>query len=247
MINLATDLDGTIYRGNELIHGVDTAFKTLIDKNINILFTTNNSSQTPEILKIKLENLLNHKIDVENIITPLQLFKHYIDQSKYNLYVYGSNNLKKFLVDSNYTLVQLEQANAILIGRKDEMDNNEIQKIIENVKKGKEIYCLNKDLTFPTEDKELPGNGAVVKIIEESLSINIESFGKPDYFYTKFFADSQINVDYVVGDRVDTDIYFGKKLNAFSILVTSGIENFHSEDSADLKLNSFSEIVPFII
>ena len=51
----------------------------------------------------------------------------------------------------------------------------------------------------------------------------------------------------MVGDRVDTDINFAKKINAYSILVTSGVSNFLSEDSADLKLNSFSEIIPFII
>ena len=106
---------------------------------------------------------------------------------------------------------------------------------------------MNKDLTYPTENKELPGNGAVVKIIEDSIESIIKSFGKPDYFYTQYFSDSKIKVDYVVGDRVDTDINFAKKINAYSILVTSGVSNFLSEDSADLKLNSFSEIIPFII
>ena len=190
---------------------------------------------------------MNHKIDIENIITPLKLFKFYVDPSKYKLYVYGSNNLKEFLQDSNYNLTSLEKSNAILIGRKDDLDVNEIEKIINYVKKGKTIYCLNKDLTYPTENKELPGNGAVVKIIEDSIESIIKSFGKPDYFYTKYFSDSKIKVDYVVGDRVDTDINFAKKINAYSILVTSGVSNFLSEDSADLKLNSFSEIIPFII
>ena len=114
-------------------------------------------------------------------------------------------------------------------------------------KKGKTIYCLNKDLTYPAENKELPGNGAVVKIIEDSIESIVKSFGKPDYFYTQYFVDSKIKVDYVVGDRVDTDINFAKKINAYSILVTSGVSNFLPEDLADLKLNSFSEIIPFII
>jgi 4-nitrophenyl phosphatase len=247
VINLASDLDGTIYKGNELIKGVEETYKLLIKRNVNVLFTTNNSSQSPDILKLKLENLLNQKINIENIITPLKLFKFYVDYSKYNLYVYGSNNLKEFLKNSNYNLTSLEKSNAILIGRKDDINIDEIEKIINYVKKVKTIYCLNKDLTYPTENQELPGNGAVVKIIEDSMKIKIKSFGKPDYFYTQYFVDSKIKIDYVVGDRVDTDINFAKKINAYSILVTSGISNFLPEDSADLKLNSFSEIVPFII
>ena len=145
MINLASDLDGTIYKGNELIKGVEDTYKLLIKKKVNIIFTTNNSSQSPDVLKLKLEDLLNHKIDIENIITPLKLFKFYVDPSKYKLYVYGSNNLKEFLQDSNYNLTSLEKSNAILIGRKDDLDVNEIEKIINYVKKGKTIYCLNKD------------------------------------------------------------------------------------------------------
>ena len=247
MINLASDLDGTIYRGNDLINGVEETYKLLVKKNINIFFITNNSSQSPDLLKLKLESLLNHKINIENIITPLKLFKHYIDSSKYKIYVYGSNNLKEFLKNSNYNLTSLEKSNFIIIGRKDELDINEIQKIINHVKKGKTIYCLNKDLTYPTEDKELPGNGVVVKLIEGRINNIIKSFGKPDYFYKQYFVDSKIKVHYVVGDRVDTDINFAKKINAYSILVTSGVSNFLPEETADLKLNSFSEIIPFII
>ena len=247
MINLASDLDGTIYKGNKLIDGVEETYRLLIKKNVNVIFTTNNSSQSPDVLKLKLENLLNQKINIENIITPLKLFKFYIDNSKYKLYVHGSNNLKEFLKNSNYNLTSLEKSNAILIGRKDDINIDEIEKIINYVKKGKTIYCLNKDLTYPTESEELPGNGAVVKIIEDNMKIIIKSFGKPDFFYTQYFVDSKIKIDYVVGDRVDTDINFAKKINAYSILVTSGVSNFLPEDSADLKLNSFSEIIPFII
>mgnify|MGYP001398670001 CR=1 FL=1 len=130
MINLASDLDGTIYKGNQLINGVEETYKLLIKKKVNIIFTTNNSSQSPDVLKLKLEDLLNHKIDIENIITPLKLFKFYVDPSKYKLYVYGSNNLKEFLQSSNYNLTSLEKSNAILIGRKDHLDVNEIEKII---------------------------------------------------------------------------------------------------------------------
>jgi ribonucleotide monophosphatase NagD (HAD superfamily) len=60
--------------------------------------------------------------------------------------------------------------------------------------------------------------------------------------YLKYFNDNNIKLDYVVGDRVDTDIYLGNKLNSTSILVDSGVVNFASDKNADFKLNSFSEI-----
>ena len=54
------------------------------------------------------------------------------------------------------------------------------------------------------------------------------------------------NFDYVIGDRVDTDIFFGNQIDAISILVQSGVKNFESTDLADIKLKSFSEIVSLI-
>jgi len=51
----------------------------------------------------------------------------------------------------------------------------------------------------------------------------------------------------VIGDRVDTDIMFGNKLGATSILVESSIENFMSEDFADRKFKNFPTFVSSII
>ena len=55
MIKLATDLDGTIYKGTKLVEGVKDSYENLIDNNVEIYFITNNSSQTPYEIKEKLE------------------------------------------------------------------------------------------------------------------------------------------------------------------------------------------------
>ena len=75
VIKLATDLDGTIYKGNKLIDGVKDSYKYLINNDIEIYFITNNSSQTPYEIKDKLETLLQSEIDINKIITPLNVLK----------------------------------------------------------------------------------------------------------------------------------------------------------------------------
>lgn len=242
MINIATDLDGTIYIDNKLIPGVAEVYKRLINKGVNVYFITNNSSQSPNVIKSKLENLLDSDIEEENIITPLLIFKTYFQNKQKKYYAHGSEALINFLIKENYNVVNLENCEIILIGRKEYIDNIEVQKIIIEITKGKKVYCFNRDISFPSDGKELPGNGAVVKIIEDELGILIDSFGKPDSLYLKYFNDNNIKLDYVVGDRVDTDIYLGNKLNSTSILVDSGVVNFASDKNADFKLNSFSEI-----
>ena len=217
MINIATDLDGTIYIDNKLIPGVAEVYERLIKKGANVYFITNNSSQSPNAIKSKLEYLLDSNIEEEKIITPLLIFKTYFQNKQKKYHAYGSDALIKFLIKENYNLVNLENCEIILIGRKDYLDNIEVEEIILEIRKGKKVYCFNRDISFPSDGKELPGNGAVVKIIEDELDILIDSFGKPDSFYLKYFKDNNIKLDYVVGDRVDTDIYLGNKLNSISI------------------------------
>ena len=244
---IATDLDGTLFKGETLINGVKESILELRNHNVEIYFTTNNSSQSPIEIQNKLVSLLNIEIDIRKIITPLIIFKDLLSNRFDKLYVYGTNGLKKYIETLNIEIVSLDSSQAILIGRKEINKDQEINDIISHVKNGIQIYCLNKDLTYPTEFGEQPGNGAIVKIIEDELSINIESLGKSGELYPSYFDNNNIKIDYVIGDRVDTDIMFGKNLNAVTFLVFSGVDNYLDINLADYQLSNFSNVVPFIV
>jgi len=243
---IATDLDGTIFKGQTLIEGVKEGLLKIINEGIEIYYTTNNSSQTPSEIKDKLEYLLQLKIDISRIITPLVIFQNLYSNNKSNIFIYGSDNLKNYIKNLNINVTSLENAELVLIGRKEENNSSEINEIIKNVSLGKNILSLNKDLTFPTEFGEKAGNGAVVKIIEDELSINIPTLGKSGDHYSSYFIQNKITVNYVIGDRIDTDIIFGKNLNAKTFLVSSGIKNYLDVNIADIQLNKFSDVVPFL-
>ena len=243
---IATDLDGTIFKGQTLIDGVKEGLLKIINEGIEIYYTTNNSSQTPSEIKSKLENLLQLNIDISKIVTPLVIFQNLYSDNKLNIFIYGSDNLKKYIKNLNMNVTSLENAELVLIGRKVENNYSEINEIIKNVSLGKNILSFNKDLTFPTEFGEKAGNGAVVKIIEDELSINIPSLGKSGDHYSSYFIQNKITVNYVIGDRIDTDIIFGKNLNAKTFLVSSGIKNYLDVNIADIQLNKFSDVVPFL-
>ena len=244
---IATDLDGTIFKGQTLIDGVKEGLLKIINEGIEIYYTTNNSSQTPSEIKDKLEYLLQLNIDISKIITPLVIFQNLYSNNKSNIFIYGSDNLKNYIKNLNINVTSLENAELVLIGRKEENNFSEINEIIKNVSLGKNILSLNKDLTFPTEFGEKAGNGAVVKIIEDELSISIPTLGKSGDHYSSYFIQNKITVNYVIGDRVDTDIIFGKNLNAKTFLVSSGIKNYLDVNIADIQLNKFSDVVPFLI
>ena len=66
---IATDLDGTIFKGDTLIDDVKEGLEKILDSGIDIYYTTNNSSQSPNDIKSKLENLLKVNIDISRIIS----------------------------------------------------------------------------------------------------------------------------------------------------------------------------------
>ena len=83
---IATDLDGTIFKGQTLIDGVKEGVLEIISKGIDVYYTTNNSSQTPSEIKDKLEYLLQLKIDISRIITPLVIFQNLYSNNKSNIF-----------------------------------------------------------------------------------------------------------------------------------------------------------------
>ena len=247
MKKIALDLDGTIYSGKKLISGSKKAIDLLIENEFEIYFTTNNSSQTIDEISFKLESLLNINVKKSSVITPLVMLSSYLLKNNQNIFIYGSESLKKYVSNLNYKLTNLQESKNIVIGRKDVIDKTLINEMINKIRQGSIPIALNKDLTYPSEGKELPGNGAVVKILEDDLGVSIKSLGKPDDVYSNYFLEKNIDIDYVIGDRVDTDVLFGNKINAISILVKSGINNFLPETLANRVQDNLLEAVTSIV
>ena len=247
MKKIALDLDGTIYSGKKLISGSKKAIDLLLENEFEIYFTTNNSSQTIDEISFKLEALLNINVNKNSVITPLVMLSSYLMKNNQNIFIYGSESLKKYVSNLNYKLTKLQESKNIVIGRKDVIDKTLINEMINKIRQGSIPIALNKDLTFPSEGKELPGNGAVVKILEDDLGVSIKSLGKPDDVYSNYFLEKNIDIDYVIGDRVDTDVLFGNKINAISILVKSGINNFLPETLANRVEDNLLEAVTSIV
>jgi len=243
---LAADLDGTIYKGNTLLPKVKETYHVLKQLDINTIFITNNSSQTPEEIKTKLDKLLQDKISLKNIITPLMIIKNVSELTTLKVHVYGSSGVKNYLEQFNEKIVSIQEAETVLIGRKDNIYTEEINIIANSINNGTKAFCLNKDLTFPTEEGEKPGNGAVVKMLEELTNSQIESLGKPDKLFKDYLNKNGFIIDWIIGDRVDTDILLAKKLNVKSIFVKTGVTNFLEIDKANYIIKEFDEILNII-
>ena len=84
-------------------------------------------------------------------------------------------------------------------------------------------------------------------MIEETADIDIQTLGKPDITYFNYLNNKFKRIDFMIGDRVDTDVVLGNKLNATTFLVSSSVKNYMNNNIADYKFNNFSECVSFIL
>ena len=83
-------------------------------------------------------------------------------------------------------------------------------------------------------------------MLEELTNSQIESLGKPDKLFIDYLNKNGFIIDWIIGDRVDTDILLAKKLNVKSILVKTGVTNFMEIDNANYIIKEFDEILNII-
>ena len=144
MKTIATDLDGTLFKGETLIDGVRESILEIRSNDIEIYFTTNNSSQSPLEIRDKLVSLLDLEIDVDKIITPLIVYKNVISQQINNIYIYGTEGLKNYIESLNIKIVNIDLSDVVLIGRKEIKNDQEIKDIISHVQDGKKYIVLTR-------------------------------------------------------------------------------------------------------
>lgn len=245
---LATDLDGTLFLDTKLIDGVKYAYNSLLSNDFKIFHTTNNSSQSTEVISSKLNNLLKIDIDISTIVTPLTILENYLINKNYSIYIFGSDQIKDFVSNISNTVSNIDKSDLVIIGRVDSPSTEILDEISEVIKSGVKGITLNKDLTYPVSKTEVkPGNGQIAQYVETKSKQILDSFGKEGDLYSQYFLNKNIKLDYVVGDRVDTDIVFGNKVGAESILVESSIDNHMTENLADKKFKDFPEFISSII
>ena len=245
---IATDLDGTIYLQSKIIPGVIDSIQEANKNNFKFIYITNNSSETPYQIKIKLEKMLSYEINLTDIVSPLVVLKNYFQNLDSKIYVHGSSNLREYVRTLSIKLSPIDKSDIILIGRADTFSRYDVESIVDAFNRGVNLIAMNKDLTFPINDFEYKdGNGAIVREIENLIGSNISSFGKPDLLYSEYLLNNFSEISAVIGDRVDTDVLLAKEIKAKSYLVNSSIENYLDENISDFKFDTFSECVSSII
>lgn len=220
------DLDGTAYKGKEVIPEAVDFVGRLEENGLRYLFVTNNSSKTPEQVADHL-NKLGFRAAPGDVFTASLAAVNYLYEKhpKARIYAIGEKGLKTALTEKGFELSD-SHPDAVVIGIDREINYEKLAKACLAVRAGAEFYSTNGDAAIPTEQGLLPGNGAFTSVITYSTQKEPIFIGKPHSIIMEQahkILGTPKNETIMVGDNYDTDILAGMRFGIDTLLVHTGV------------------------
>ena len=220
------DLDGTVYRGTEVVSEAAVFIKKLQDIGIEPFYVTNNASMTQRQLKNKLDGF-GVRAQEEKIISSAVAAAKYIKRwyPGKTVYMIGSDGVEQALTQEGIQRVQ-KDADIVLMGMDRDINYDKLAQACLEVRTGAVFLSTNKDLAFPSERGFLPGNGAFTKLVSVSTDVHPIFIGKPEKHMLETIMHDfgfQKAEMVMIGDNYDTDIMAGIALGIDTIHVNTGV------------------------
>lgn len=245
-----TDCDGVLYVNNDAVPGVPQTLNRLRKLGKKIIFATNNSTKTREEFMKKLKNL-GYDANMDELFPTCYSTAIYLKSMGFNrkVFVVGMNGISKELAKvgiesfgvgpdptpSGWTPgqcdIELEDdVGAVVIGFDNQISFPKLARACSYVKKDDCLFIAsNGDESYPHPDKNVavPGPGAYVAAIEAVTGKEPIYLGKPYTFFFDCIRTMHPDIDpkrtVMIGDRLTTDMVFGRNNGLKTLFVQSGL------------------------
>jgi NagD protein len=231
------DMDGVIYRGNQLLPGARAFVERLQERGHRFLFLTNNSKQTPLDFQRKLERMgLN--VSEEHYFSSALATAAFLQSQKPggSAFVIGEAGLSHALYQVGYSITGVEP-DYVVLGDTPSYDYAKIVQAVRLILGGARFIATNPDVSGPEEDGISPACGALAAPIERVTGVQAYYVGKPNPLMMREALrrlDAHSEDSVIVGDRMDTDILSGLETGMHTVLVLTGVT-----DRGDLRRFSY--------
>ncbi|KRW92056.1 HAD family hydrolase [Alicyclobacillus tengchongensis] len=254
------DLDGTLWRGSDVIEGAPEFVERLRHSGIRPVFFTNNSSRTPEAVVAALQRM-GFTASVDEVCTSAQAAADAVSQrvpkSGAIVAYVGGEGLREALRKAGFDArradgkdirepwVKLAQAAAV--GLDPGVTYGDLAVVSRIAYRVGWFPFTNPDVRLPVEDGFMPGNGAIGAFVAAASSAEVVVTGKPDPSFVRY-ALSRYGVPveraFIVGDNLHTDILAGNQTGVYSVFVRSGIsgEPKDGDPQPDLIVDSVANL-----
>lgn len=246
------DLDGTLYFDGTPIGDMKNTLKFLRDKGKKLIYLTNNSSKNTNLYVEKLKSIgfygQGDLVYSSGVATAEYLLENYKNKS---VYVLGTNSYKKELISLGVNVLDDYNADIALLTYDTELNYDKLCNFVRAINKGAKYLATHPDITCPAIDVFLPDAGSFMKMIKATTSKEPEIIiGKPNVIMGENLMKKFKNFDkeayMMVGDRLYTDIAFGRNCGFYQILVLSGETTLNmlekESEKPNFVLETFNDI-----
>lgn len=223
------DLDGTVYRGGELIPRAQQSIHAMHDRGCAVRYVTNNASKPARDVAERLTGL-GLPARADEVATSAEAGAALLAQqlpAGANVLVVGSSALAGELEHVGLTPVRnvADTPVAVVQGHSPDTAWPQLAEACLALRAGAIWVACNEDLTLPSERGELPGNGAMVAALRAATGREPEVAGKPQRpLLDRATKSARASTPIMVGDRMDTDIAGARNCGMASLLVLTGVD-----------------------
>jgi HAD superfamily hydrolase (TIGR01457 family) len=235
------DLDGVIYRGEELIPGAQEFVSWLNEQQKKYLFLTNNSFASESQVVDKLQRL-GIPTNASHVLGAAQAaVKNIAHRSPHaRIYIIGEAPLFDLARANGLNIVNDDPTTAdfVLVGLDRSFNFKKLTEAVMAVRRGATFIAINRDPMLPIAGGYIAGTGTMVAAIEAGSGITPEVIGKPKPTLLQEamrLLESQPQQTVMIGDNIGVDILAGQAAGTQTLLVFSGNDTSASLAKTSIK------------
>lgn len=245
------DLDGTVYRGPELITGADRVVEQVRSMGIDVRFLTNKAIDRRADYREKLERL-GVPASIEDVVnsgwvTAQYLRRHHPDR---RALVVGEEPLVRELEDAGIETTTDEPGSLVVASMDREFTYEKLDLALDTLEDDVPFVATNPDRTCPVAGGEIPDAAGMIAAIEAVSGRSVDAvLGKPSRTMAEtILTDLSVEPEecLMIGDRPETDIAMGNEAGMRTALVLSGVTDrgdvSELEERPDHVLESIAEL-----
>lgn len=246
------DLDGCLYVGEDAVDGARGTLERLRDSGFRLLFATNNSTKSAEVVVDRLAMITGFAPDPGSVITSAAAAVTMLQAGDEPVMPIGEAGLVATLTAAGVAITESPSAaQTVIVGLDRAISYDRIRRAAQAVIRGARFIGTNPDATFPTSSIPTPGAGAIIAAVERAGGRAPEFAGKP-YEPMREAIKGLLGPGptWMVGDRPDTDIACGKLAGWHTVLVLTGVvtdaENLSPDVTPDHVIASVAALPDII-
>lgn len=239
------DLDGVVWRGEEVLPDAAEFFLFLQRQGIGFALATNNSTKTVQMYVDRLRRI-GIPAEPEHVITSAVATADYLSQ-RYApgtpVYIIGGDGIREALLERGFR-EDPQTAELVVVGMDPALTYQKLKIATLRIRAGARFIGTNGDRTFPLPEGIGPGNGSILAAIETATDTAPLVIGKPatamfEVALRRLGTDPQQTL--MIGDRLETDILGGQNAGLKTAVLLTGVTTAEQAAQSAIRADAVFE------